>query len=88
MSWLKDTSMNGDAVDATALTQQVIELSKRGRYSEALPLAERALAIREKALGPDHVDVAVSLYFVATLYQNQGRYAELPPTRFKNFWRE
>jgi tetratricopeptide (TPR) repeat protein len=68
------------AVDATALSQQVIELSKQGRYSEALPLAHRALAMREKALGPDHVDVAVSLYLLmATLYQNQGRYADAEP---------
>ena len=40
--------------EATALTQQVIELTKQGRYSEAIPLAERALAIREMVLGPDH----------------------------------
>jgi hypothetical protein len=41
-----------DTVDADALSQQVIELSEQARYSEALPLAERALAIREKVLGP------------------------------------
>jgi hypothetical protein len=28
-----------DAVDANALTQQVIELQKQGRYSEASPLS-------------------------------------------------
>jgi hypothetical protein len=27
----------------------------QGRYAEAEPLYNRALAIREKALGPDHV---------------------------------
>ena len=30
----------------------------QGRYAEAEPLYKRALAIREKALGPDHPDVA------------------------------
>jgi tetratricopeptide (TPR) repeat protein len=29
-----------------------------GRYSEAEPLYKRSLAIREKALGPDHPDAA------------------------------
>ncbi len=38
--------------DATALTQQVIELYKQDRYSEAVPLAQRALAIYKKTLGP------------------------------------
>ncbi|MGW2735025.1 tetratricopeptide repeat protein [Streptomyces sp. NPDC001288] len=30
-----------------------------GRHAEALPLAERALAISETTLGPDHPDTAV-----------------------------
>ena len=32
----------------------------QGRYAEAEPLYKRALAIREKALGPDHPDVGTS----------------------------
>ncbi len=61
--------------DATALTQQVIELIKLGRVAEAVPLAQRALAIREKTLGLDHPDVATALYTLAILYQDQGHYA-------------
>ncbi|CAN0442780.1 unnamed protein product, partial [Ectocarpus sp. 12 AP-2014] len=30
----------------------------QGEYEEAAPLLERSLAITEKALGPDHPDVA------------------------------
>ena len=37
------------------------------------------LAIREKALGPDHPDVAKSLNNLAVLYDNEGRYAEAEP---------
>jgi Tetratricopeptide repeat len=33
----------------------------QGRYGEAEPLYLRSLAIREKALGPDHPDVATVL---------------------------
>ena len=40
---------------------------------------KRALAIREKTLGPDHPDVAVSLNNLAELYRTQGRYSEAIP---------
>jgi tetratricopeptide (TPR) repeat protein len=62
--------------EALRLNQQVIQLYQAGRYSEAIPLAERALAIREKALGPEHPDVAASLNNLAVLYQDTGAYAQ------------
>ena len=40
---------------------------------------KRSLAIVEKALGPDHPDVAASLNNLAVLYQHQGRYADAEP---------
>jgi CHAT domain-containing protein/tetratricopeptide (TPR) repeat protein len=66
-------------VETTALNQQVVELAKQRRYSEAVPLAQRVLAIREKALGPDHLDVAHALSNLAKLYDDQGRYADAEP---------
>ncbi len=39
--------------DVTALNQQVADLVKQGRFSEAIPLAQRVLAIRERA-GADY----------------------------------
>ena len=33
----------------------------QGRYAEAKPLYKRSLAINEKALGPEHPDIATSL---------------------------
>ena len=38
------------------------------------PLYKRSLEIREKALGPNHYNVAMSLYSLAQLYQSQGMY--------------
>ena len=73
-----------DAADAITLNQQVVDLNKQGRYSEALPLAQNALALREKALGPDNFDVALSLYTLPTLYQNLGRYADAEPLFKRN----
>jgi tetratricopeptide (TPR) repeat protein len=51
----------------------------QGRYADAEPLYKRALAIREKALGPDHPDIATSLNTLAELYRAQGRYADAEP---------
>ena len=42
-------------------------------------LHKRALAIREKALGPEHPDVAVSLNNLAVVYRAQAKYAEAEP---------
>ena len=65
--------------EAAALTHQVDELKSQGGYSEAVPLAQRALAIQEKALGPNHPDVAQSLNSLATLYLELARYANAEP---------
>ncbi|MCH9020758.1 MAG: CHAT domain-containing protein, partial [Proteobacteria bacterium] len=51
----------------------------QGRYEAAEPLYKRALAVREKALGPDHPDVATSLNNLAGLYRLQGRYEAAEP---------
>jgi CHAT domain-containing protein len=65
--------------EAAALNQRVMELFQAGKYYEATPLAQRALAIREKTLGPDHPNLATSLNNLATLYGMQGRYADAEP---------
>ena len=54
-------------------------LYNRARYTEAEPLLRRALAIREKRLGPDHPDTAQSLNDLAVLLRFQGRYREAEP---------
>ena len=44
-----------------------------GQYAQAEPLLKRSLAIAEKALGPDHPNVATSLENMAVLYRETGR---------------
>ena len=39
----------------------------------------RALAISEAALGPEHPTVGIRLNNLAQLYQDQGRYSEAEP---------
>ena len=69
----------GELARATALDQQILQLYGQGRYADAIPLARKVLAIREKALGPDHPDLATSLNRLAALYDSQGRFAEAEP---------
>ncbi|RTR18398.1 tetratricopeptide repeat protein, partial [Azospirillum griseum] len=52
---------------------------RAGRYPAALPLYTEALAIREKALGPDHLDTARSLNNLAVLYDTQGKLEAAAP---------
>jgi len=55
-------------ITARLLNQAGIYLYSRARYSEAEPLYQRALAIREQQLGADHPDTARSLNNLALLY--------------------
>jgi Tfp pilus assembly protein PilF len=69
-----------DSVAASRLLNRSgLYLDDRARYAEAEPLYQRALAIREKALGADHPDTATSLNNLATLYYHQGRSGEAEP---------
>jgi CHAT domain-containing protein len=66
-------------IDVTARSAEIAELSRAGKYAQAIPLAQRLLADLEKAYGPDHRDVAASLNNLALLYGSQGRDAEAEP---------
>src|SRR4051794_35361019 len=68
-----------DLARVEALDRQVVELYRERRYDDAVALAREALTLREKALGPEHLDVAASLNTLGRLYDNQGRYAETEP---------
>ena len=50
-----------------------------GRYAEARPYLEKALAIRRQTPGVDPAALATSLNNLAVLYKSQGRYADAEP---------
>lgn len=64
-----------ELAEAKELNARVTQLYGAGRYDEALPLAERALALREKVFGAEHAAVAQSLNNLAILYEAKGDYA-------------
>ena len=65
--------------EADKLDRQIRELYKAGRYSDAVPIARKALEIRERTLGPVAPDTATSLNNLAELYQRIGDYGEAEP---------
>jgi len=64
---------------ANQLDQQATDLYDSSRYSEAIPLVERARTIVEAQLGPDNLSTAQILNNLAVLYDSMGRYAEAEP---------
>ena len=58
---------------ATSLNNLAKLYQVQGKYAEAEPLYKRSLAIREKALGPEHLDVATSLENCAMLLRMTNR---------------
>lgn len=65
-----------ESEDIGALNAEIKRLSDAGKYAEAIPIAERAVALGEATLGPHHLDVAKSLYELAQLAGRQGRFAD------------
>ncbi len=66
-------------LEAKNLDNEARGLSRAGKYDLALPLAERALAIREKVLGTNHASTADSLNNLALLYENKSDYGKAEP---------
>ncbi len=54
-------------------------LDDRAQYTEAKPLYQRAIAIGEQTLGPEHPTLATWLNNLALLYQRQGKYEQAEP---------
>src|SRR5271157_4022238 len=65
--------------DATVLNNTALSLKYAGDYAGAEPLYRRALAIDEKALGPEHPAVATNLNNLAALLHTKGDYAGAEP---------
>ena len=51
----------------------------RRKYDQALPYFERALRVREEAVGPDHADVTIDLKNLGALYAKQKEYEKAEP---------
>ena len=81
----KPAARAGGLEEARRLDAEVDRLRNAGRDDEALPLAERALRIREKALTPDHPEIAIALRTLAMVYVSKKEKARAEPL-FQRYW--
>ncbi|TVQ15794.1 MAG: tetratricopeptide repeat protein, partial [Leptolyngbya sp. DLM2.Bin27] len=61
---------------ASSLNNLALLYKSQGRYSEAEPLLQQALALRKQLLGETHPDVAGSLFNLGALRYDQGHLEE------------
>jgi TonB family protein len=62
--------------EATQLSAQVVTLFNSGDFDKALPLAKRALQLRESVLAPDHELVLAALLNLAETYTALKKYGD------------
>jgi len=70
------TDDNRSLYEALRLKTEFLRLFRAGKYDEARPSAERALAIREKVSGSEHQDVADALNDLANYYSAKDEYQQ------------
>ncbi len=70
------TDTDRDLHDARKQFEEALKLQRAGKYNEALSLAGRALEIRERLLGAEHLDVAAAITSLASAYSGKGDYVK------------
>ena len=67
--------------EVTALSREVDQLFQAGRFADAIPIAQRALAMLKVQYPEDDFHNAILLKRVAEMYARQGRYGDAEPFR-------
>jgi len=62
--------------DLTQLFAEVGRLHGQGKFAEAVPIAERAVALARERHGEEHAELGSALGWLAIVYQGQGRFGE------------
>jgi CHAT domain-containing protein/tetratricopeptide (TPR) repeat protein len=61
------------------LERQTVQLLAAGKLAEAMPIAQAAVDLAQKVLGPNHPLTASALNNLADLYRQEGLYAKAQP---------
>jgi CHAT domain-containing protein/tetratricopeptide (TPR) repeat protein len=64
---------------ASKQIEEALQLQREGKYDEALPLVERGFEIRERLLGPEHLDVTAAIDSLAGIHTDKGEYVKAEP---------
>ncbi len=65
--------------DLAKLLAEVSRLREQGKYADAIPIAERAVALARQRHGEEHPELALAMNWLASVYHDQGRYREAEP---------
>jgi tetratricopeptide (TPR) repeat protein len=68
-----------DSAKLSSLSDKVIQLHQAGKFDEAIPIAQEALELAERVVGPDHPDTSAVVFLLAELYRSTGDYAKAEP---------
>ena len=66
-------AQTGNVGKFEALNEQVVQLYKQGKYTEAAAIAEQSLALVERTLGRDHPHALTAVNNLAMLYKAGAR---------------
>jgi len=73
------TARDQQTTAADSLNNLALTYYGQRKYTEVEPLFLRAIEIREKTLGPDHLDLAESLNSLGNLFMVQDKYEKVEP---------
>lgn len=73
------TQRPAELLEADKLSASVVQLYAAGSYKEALPLAQRALALREKVLKDEDPLIGAALHNLVALYLTLGDAGKAEP---------
>jgi len=71
-NWPREARAEGTD-DLARLRTQVMQLYSKGKYAEAMPIAERYVAMARKKHGENHTEYSTAIVKLAHLYVAQGR---------------
>lgn len=74
-----NSAVQGDLAEADRLETSASARFANRDYKSAIELLKKSLAIREKALGEDHLEVASTLHNLANVYQKAGKPDDAEP---------
>jgi tetratricopeptide (TPR) repeat protein len=78
INWPSETRAQGTD-ELASLRTQVSQLHSQGKYAEAIPIAERYVALARRKHGDNHNEYATAIAWLAYVYKAQGRYADAEP---------
>lgn len=76
---MKCVSVQAAEQSAEQVEGQPAKVHEQGCYQVAIDLAQRAIALDEKVLGPEHPATAAALDLLAELYRDNGAYEKAEP---------